>query len=328
MGSNYLIAWCILTHTFLRPNPMRLYVVFALLCALAGSAPAEQVLYCAGTVRYPSGAPAVGVQVAYYPGHHDGAGQDAQVKTDTNGRYAIIGPKDEAIYWGIIVETNTILARAVPENMAAVRHCHMTTTNVDLTLQPALTLSGSIKNTEGAPIGGAEVQFAFTSARSTRLLEPAKANESGEFSMPALPQGYEYEVWRVSARGYGSVWTNVIAADTQTNRYHLPPLVLQKADRMLAGRVIMDGKWAPGAKVTFGGKGQPQGTNASTITDVEGRFKFGEVCEGAVHVAAYKFVSSAEHLARYESDSVGSVFQAGDTNVLLVIRDQSQRNVR
>jgi 5-hydroxyisourate hydrolase-like protein (transthyretin family) len=136
---------------------MKTRIIFALTIAIANSTFAQQVLYCSGTVRYPSGAPAPGVRVEYYPGHHDGAGHYAEVRTDAKGRYEIIGQKDMAKYNGEIIETDSIMARDVEKNLAAVQEFHMMTTNVDLVLQPAITVSGSVKDPEGAPIIGAEL---------------------------------------------------------------------------------------------------------------------------------------------------------------------------
>jgi len=136
---------------------MKTRIIFALTIAIANSTFAQQVLYCSGTVRYPSGAPAPGVRVEYYPGHHDGAGPYAEVRTDAKGRYEIIGPKDTVVYMGDNIETNSIMARDVEKNLAAVQEFHMMTTNVDLVLQPAITVSGSVKDPEGAPIIGAEL---------------------------------------------------------------------------------------------------------------------------------------------------------------------------
>src|SRR5208283_2524331 len=43
-----------------------------------------------GMVRDPSGAPAPGIAVTFYPGQYPGAPEYAEAKTDDNGRYAVI----------------------------------------------------------------------------------------------------------------------------------------------------------------------------------------------------------------------------------------------
>jgi protocatechuate 3,4-dioxygenase beta subunit len=305
---------------------MKTCIVFALTFAIANSTFAQQVLYCSGTVRYPSGAPAPGVRVEYYPGHHQEAGHYTEVRTDANGRYEIIGPKDTVIYNGIIVETNSIMARDVEENLAAVQEFHMTTTNVDLVLQPAITLSGSVKNPEGEPIAGAELDLGFLASSSDHKLEAqrTKVNESGKFSIPALPQGREYGIWHIEAKGYGSYNAAVEAKDTQTNRYEFPTFVLKRANLKIAGRVLgVAGKPLAGAEVYFMGKGQPMNSEdkwgqqpwCNTKTDSDGRFSFDTVCDAPLRVYAdYRGVNL--------NGGGGMPAHPGDTNIVIQLNKE------
>src|SRR5580658_9862748 len=119
---------------------MKTRSIFALAVTIANSTLAQQVVYCSGTVRYPSGAPAPGALVEDYPGHHDGAGPYVDFFFKEKTAYEIIGKKDMTLYWGIIIETNSIMARDVEKNLAAVQEFHMRTTHVDLVLQPAITV--------------------------------------------------------------------------------------------------------------------------------------------------------------------------------------------
>ena len=297
---------------------MKSYIAFALTLAVAANAFAEQVLYCVGTVRYPSGEPAAGVRVEYYPGHHDGAGNYAETKTDANGRYKIIGQKDETVYWGIIIETNSIMARDVEKDLATVKDVYMTVTNVDLVLQPGITLSGLAKNPEGEPIADAEAQFCFVFGQ-IHLLEgrPVRANKSGQFSVSALPQGYRYLVYVGSAKGYGLEDADIRFADSRTNRYEFPPFVLKHADQKIAGRVLDEnGKPFAAVEVSFSGKGQPMNSFdkwsqewlCHTKTDENGSFSFDAVCEGQLQV----------HADTYKAG--GNTFQEvhpGDMNIII-----------
>jgi 5-hydroxyisourate hydrolase-like protein (transthyretin family) len=278
-------------------NRMKSYIAIALAFAVAANAFAEQVLYCAGTVRYPSGKPAAGVRVEYYPGHHNGAGDYAEAKTDSNGRYEIIGQKDERIYWGVIIKTNSIMARDGTNNLAVVQDVFMTVTNVDLVLQPAITLSGSVKNTEGAPIAEANAQYFLMFSGPMRVLggHPIKVNELGQFSMSALPQGRPYHIYVGSAKGYGVEDADIQLADTWSNRYEFPPFVLEHADQKIAGRVLDEnGKPFAAVEVSFSGKGQPMNSFdkwsqewlCNTKTDGNGSFSFDAVCEGQLQIHA------------------------------------------
>lgn len=300
---------------------MQTCIVFALTFAIANSTFAQQVLYCSGTVRYPSGAPAPGVRVEYYPGHHQEAGHYTEVRTDANGRYEIIGLKDPAIYSGEIVETNSIMARDVEENLAAVQEFHMTTTNVDLVLQPAITLSGSVKNPEGEPIAGAELDLGFYANGSNHKLEAqrTKVNELGQFSVSALPRGRAYEIWYIAAKEYGSYDAAVEAKDIQTNRYVFPTFVLKRANLKIAGQVLgVAEKPLAGAEVYFMGKGQPMNSEdkwgqqpwCNTKTDSDGRFSFDTVCDAPLRVYAdYRGVNL--------NGGGGMPAHPGDTNIVI-----------
>jgi hypothetical protein len=222
---------------------MKPCIVFVLIIGCAVNTFAQQILYCSGTVRDSSGVSAAGVQVQLYPGSYPGAGKFTEVKTDAKGRYEIVQQTESGRgFWGHVNPTNSIMARDFEKNLAAFQEFDQTTTNIDLILQPAITLTGSVKNTLGAPVNEAEVELRFLSGDSLPLLEPRpKVNELGSFSIPALPQGRGYIVWGITAKGYGSAFGRVEAKNTQTNSYEFPIFVLKRVDRKLAGRVLDSG---------------------------------------------------------------------------------------
>jgi 5-hydroxyisourate hydrolase-like protein (transthyretin family) len=298
---------------------MKTSIIFALTMAIANSLFAQEILYCSGTVRFSSGAPAAGVRVEYYPGHHNGAGRYTEVRTDANGRYKIIGPKDAGICTGEIIRTNSIIARDTERSLAAIQAFNMATTNVDLVLQPAITLSGSVKTAEGTPVVDAEVRLAILANSTLALLggQPTKVNELGEFLVPALPQGREYDVWGITAKGYGSGNAMVTAKDTQTNHYEFPSFTLIRADHKIAGRIVDEaGKPLAGAEVYFMGKGQPQNLPMnSTNADGEGRFHFEAVCEAPLYV--YADYHDPVDPSIFTSRNGGMSAQPGDTNIVI-----------
>jgi protocatechuate 3,4-dioxygenase beta subunit len=302
---------------------MKTRIIFALTIVIASNTIAQQVLYCSGTVRYPSGAPAPGVRVEYYPGHDDGAGHYTEVRTDINGRYELIGQKVSSggFFWGFVNPTNSIMARDWEKNLAAIREFAGTQTNVDLILQPAISLAGSVKNTEGEPVNGAEVELRFLSGAALALLEPRpKVDARGDFSVQALPQGRSYVIWGIKAQGYGSAFGRVEAKNTQTNSYEFPALVLKHADRKLAGRVV-DGDGTPlaGAQVIFNGEGQPQ--NSTTNTDSKGYFGFDAVCEGPIKIFANYHDSQDTSIFMSLKGGGGMDAQGGDTNLVIELRN-------
>jgi hypothetical protein len=281
-----------------------------------------------GTVRNVAGVPAAGVRVTFYPGHYPGASQYTEVKTDAKGRYEIIPQRKFSgggeWFIGLINPTNSIFARDFGKNLAAVQEFDGTTTNINLTLQPAITLSGSVKNIKGVPVKDAVVELRFLSGKAIVLLEPLpiKVNELGSFSVPALPQGREYFAWGVSAKGYGSASKHVEAKNTQTSTYEFPTFVLKLADRKLAGQVVGgDGKPLAGAHVSFAGQGQPQ--NSSTKTDSQGNFAFDAVCDGPIKIFAHYQDPFDSSIQMSLNPGGGMEAQAGNTNILIQLRDTS-----
>jgi hypothetical protein len=199
-----------------------------------------------GIVRYPDGEPAAGVHVTLcsnrnYP---DADCNYSEAISDTNGWYEILPPKKmyssrnmSGPISAVVILTDHIMARDFEKNFAAVQEFPIGTTNVDLILKLAITFSGSVKNTEGAPISGAEIYFGFVFGGSYLETIPSiKSNDQGQFIIPVLPQGIEYNLWEIMAKGYGSFGMAVPAKDTETNHYSFPPIVLKKVDRILAER--------------------------------------------------------------------------------------------
>ncbi len=274
-----------------------------------------------GIVRDPSGAPAVGVRVAYHPGSYPGASEYTEVKTGANGRYELILQQKSSGLWGFwdgpMCMTNFIMARDLEKNLAAIEEFAGTPRNVDLTLQPGITLSGLVKDIQGAPVSNATVEMRFLCGDSIRKVEerPTQADSQGLFSIPALPQGRDYYVFNdVTAKGYGTAFGRVDAKNTKTNRYEFPAFVLKAANRKLAGRVVDgDGKPLAGALINLNGLGQPQ--NCACKTDVNGNFVLNAICDGPVqlHVAYFDPLDSQIFLSG--GDDVAA--RVGDTNLVI-----------
>ena len=304
---------------------MKSRIIFALTIAVAFNAFAQKTPHC-GTVRYPSGEPAAGVQVTFYPGSYysDEDYNYHDAITDKNGHYEIVPPKKVTnVRWGMVCTTNCIMARDIEKNFAAVEAFPIAATNVNLTLQPAITLSGSVENTEGAPVGGAEITLGFMVANyGPEIRPPFKANEQGQFSIPALPQGIEYGIRGITAKGYGSSYASIKAEHTQTNHYQLPTFVLKHADHPLAGRVVDNqGKPLVGTRVSFSGAGQPQ--NNGTNTDSDGRFFFAAVCDGPIKIFAHYADPQDTSIYMNLNGGGGMDVQAGDTNLAVLLCNQN-----
>jgi hypothetical protein len=313
------VNWGIGDSSFMKKflQAFCIFAVAALACQ-AQAAPTYTTLRYSGTVRDASGAPAAGVRVEFYPGHYDRAGHYAEVKTDANGRYEIVQQLNPSGFWGFVNLTNSIMARDFERSLAAIQEFPEATNNIDLILQPAITLKGSVKNTEGGPVRDAELEIMFNAGSAGFLLQsqPTKADEKGLFIVPVVPQGRGYLIWKVEAKGYGSSSEGAELKNFQNSSYEFPTLVLKHADRKLAGQVLDgSGHAIAGADVRFSGKGQPE--NSTTKSDGQGNFFFEAVCEGKVQLDATAFSGGSPGKGEFMSSGNGALVQAGDTNVIL-----------
>ena len=259
-----------------------------------------------GTVFDPSGTPAAGVILTVL------SQRGATIRSDAGGRYTL--QWETMPTTGDIPTKAALLGRDPERNLAAIMDVDAKGTNLDLHLQPGLTLSGAVRDTDGQPVTNASVSRLLLYQGSSGFVVsqlPTNVNAQGLFSMSALPQGVRYELL-VSADGYGNTHAQAPADKTQTNQFQLPATVLKTANRQLAGQVIgADNKPCWGAQVTVQGEGQPSRTVGRT--DSNGHFAINQVCEGPVDVYAF---------LRPDSGSVQAgrgVVRAsgGDTNIVV-----------
>jgi protocatechuate 3,4-dioxygenase beta subunit len=260
-----------------------------------------------GIVRDASGAPVAGATVAVVPDYwNSGAG----ITTDANGHYELSWQKPA--WAGQQNQSFYLLARQVDLKLAAMQEVNETTTNLDVALKPAMSVSGQVRDAGGKAITNAVAYISFHEENSSFTIsrQPVRSDGQGRIQAGALPLGERYG-WYVSAQGYGSGHEEMDAPDPKADHYDFPPLVLKLADRKLAGRVLgADGKPAPGVNVWMNGEGQP---NGNATTDADGRFAFDAVCAGPISVSA----NGSGHSG--SADAMG-----GDTNV--VIRFDARNN--
>jgi len=263
----------------------------------------------AGTVRDQAGAPVAGALVSFHPGHNPEAPKDVETITDAAGHYEMVMNEVEVFegWFGSIDQTNYILARCLERNLVTLQEFTELPAQLDLTLQPGLTLSGSVVDPAGAPVTNATVDLSMEVGQATQHLwpHPVPVDARGSFLFPGLPQGREY-FSDLTAPDYGTVYSPLEAKYTRTNHYEFPALVLKRANLRLAGQVLgQDGQPLPGVRVNFYGRGQLE--RNETFSGVNGRFQFENVCAGEVKVS----VNSGE----------GQVSaRGGDLNVVLRTR--------
>jgi hypothetical protein len=301
----------------------------------------ESYTRISGIVHDPSGAPAVGVLVSVHPGPPF-AGQPgyAQTKTDNDGEYVLVARRLGPVALDLLTPgfsppgpVSCILARDVQRNLAALRTFPGMPTNIDLKLEPGITLQGAVKDTRRAPVINALVDLHFGMFQlDTR---PLRVDAQGAFCIPALPQGQDYNFGcGITAKGYGTAAGfpfpdssngnphTLRGQDTRTNQYVFPAFVLKPADLRIAGEVV-DGKKKPlaGAVVSASGPGQAQMT-ACAKTDSRGRFALNGLCEGPLHVwTVFTPPRGAPSRFLRLNGTVGVLVQAGETNLCFQLRE-------
>ena len=252
-----------------------------------------------GLVTDPDGKPVAGAQVAVFPR----SGSSRWIKTATNGSYSLGWTMES---WQMQSGNPSLIVRELARNLAAAEEISEEATNLDVQLKPALTVTGRVEDSAGAPLTNAEVGVWLKTGNSyNQLSEQFTAPDAqGRFEIKSLPVDGQYRVF-AKAKGHGKSEQEV-ELDAETNRVELPAFVLHLADRALAGQVLgMNDKPSPGVFVSLSGENQPDG---SLTTDSKGRFSF-KVCEGQVRL----YASGQDSYANLTAE-------AGDTNVIIQLR--------
>ena len=206
-----------------------------------------------------------------------------------------------------------LFARHLQRNLARVIEIKDQTKFVNVTLRPALTLSGRVADQNGQPIPAARVKLSmYTRPGGYGYVgQGAITDNQGYYEIPAIPpaiEGFDYYIG-AGASGYGN-WPlkkQKMLNVSSENRVELEPLVLPRANLSISGTVVnAQGKAAPYRFVNLRGpKGKPiQPANRSFYTNSKGEFLIKGICKGLVRLQAGR----------------GSIeAQAGDKNVKIVL---------
>jgi hypothetical protein len=224
------------------------------------------------------------------------------VKTGAKGEFNLTWSLQP---WQAQAGSPLLVIRELARNLAATEEQPEDTTNLNVKLKPALTVTGQVKNAGDSPLTGAQVGLWLKTGRSSSQLNEQMnpVDAEGRYEIKCLPPDAQYTVY-ATAKSYGKVQQQVEPA-SETNRLELAPFVLKLADRRIAGQVLNDSdKPASGVNVQFNGDGQPEGYMA---TDCKGRFHF-QVCEGKIHLFAHSQSGAGNAQATVE---------AGDTNIVM-----------
>ncbi len=176
-----------------------------------------------GKVFDSGGKPAAGMQVRLW----GDAWNRSEVKTDSEGRYSITWQRQQ----GNGVKP-FIFAHDLEHNLAAAHELEETETNLDLALQPGLTLSVKLQDASGEPIRTATADLSICTGYGQFHISQVSCqpDERGVIEISGLPQERHYSV-RINANDYRSVTLDAPASDMRAGRFDFRTVVLKGADR-------------------------------------------------------------------------------------------------
>jgi hypothetical protein len=175
-------------------------------------------LRTAGTVFDPAGEPVAYAELHvlnWSPGY-------VPVRSDPDGKYVI--------HWRPFPAGAgpVLLARDHTHNLAVISNLDETTTQLDLHLEKAFTLSGTVLDFAGRPIPDAEVEVGMRVETTGQMgaLEGTGTGTNGAFSFYCLPQKGIFNL-TIKAKGYDPEFNSRIKfTNGPADELHLPPFQL------------------------------------------------------------------------------------------------------
>ena len=153
-----------------------------------------QTLRIAGTVRDASGAPVAGAKVSVNP-NFGGA-----VETDTDGRYEMQW-QPSGFGFGMNGQSFWLMARSVERKLVAKHAIDETTANLDLVLQPGLTLTAMVQDAGGNPVANAMGNVMVMNGNNgVGWNEPLRSDAGGRMEASGVVPGESYTL-SVNATG-------------------------------------------------------------------------------------------------------------------------------
>ncbi len=258
-----------------------------------------------GIVKDRAGNPVAGAQVAALPM------SDRYVLTDADGRYKISWKRKWEPKSG---RSLCLMARHVKLELAALVNITHQTKTVNIELEPALVLTGTVEDLNTRLIPGAKVSISLI--RGWGCGTPVKSvitDDKGRYEFRALPQKQEYGIG-TNPEGYGRISITTGLINIKKDVAEVEPIVLKPTNMSVSG-IVMDvnGHSVEAATVILNRKGQP---HRETKTDAKGRFTLNNICDGNFILDATK----THQLTGYIPN-----VQAGAEDVKIVVFQWPQR---
>jgi protocatechuate 3,4-dioxygenase beta subunit len=233
----------------------------------------------AGTVTDSDGRPVAGAHVFVLPDSSNA--RDAIQTTDENGHFTL-GWAPEQISWA----QGEFYLAAIDKssNRAVIEPIDADTTDIQLTLQPGLTITGKVIGPDGGPLAGAGVIVQFRGSNwSSTLQGYTPTDQDGMYRFTAIPPQQRYYLSIFGPTGYGTGSVN-LEFPTDGDRVTVPDTMLKLANLSVSGKVVdEDGNPLEGVNLFGYGPGQPR---AQARTGTDGTFVFDAVCQGDLAIQA------------------------------------------
>jgi hypothetical protein len=261
-----------------------------------------------GVVSDEKGEPIEGVELEICP-----SGGREEAVSDAEGKFEVI--YDLGSWPGSRTPVMYLVGRHQERNLAAAVQLDEDTRELEMKLEPAVTLFGRIVDPNGQGLVSVDVRTMMHAPGwgSTIGRKPATTDNEGKYEIKAIPPDRPYNVY-ARADGYGESRGEEINAETAVDRrLDMGELTLAVANLSVSG-VVVDNNDVPvaGASVSCYGDNQP---HRNTRTDTEGKFTLNEVCAGKLRVSANKTAATRLY-GSIETDG-------GATDVRIVISQRS-----
>ncbi len=260
-----------------------------------------------GLVSDQESKPIEGVEMEVCP-----AGGREESVSDAEGKFEVI--YDLGSWPSGRIPTMFLVGRHEERNLATAIQIDEDTRELEMKLEPAVTITGQIIDPNGKGIPDVEVRTMLHGPRwgSTIGRKATITDSDGKYEIKALPPEHTYSVY-ARAEGYGESRSEEISTEAaEDNHLDAGRLTLAVANLSISGVVVDDNdKPVAGARIHSYGDNQPY---RDTQTDVNGKFTLEKVCAGKIRISANKTV--ATRLSGYIET------EGGATDVRIVISER------
>jgi protocatechuate 3,4-dioxygenase beta subunit len=280
---------------------------FSLCMALAQMAIAETgSITTTGKVMDDMGKPVEGAEIMIVPG------RDNKGLSDSQGQFKITWSPRQ---WQDEGAVCYIVARYKAKNLGLALPIDNKAGTLQLTLKPAVSLSGKVVDIEGKAVSGVRLSIMLRTANWGQAIDSqSQTDGNGVFKFDALPVDNRYQL-RAGADGYGQTGIYFNAEDAIDGHLDMGRIELAVANMSVTGQVVdVTGQPVPGIGVYCVAENQP---SRRTKSDEQGYFVLDGICAGLVRI-----------FAEGERVSCQILTEAGARNIKAVVTDNGYSRSR